>query len=590
MTAVHTVHEAFRDQARRTPSAPAVVGPDLQLSYGDLRARADALAAGLRRVGVGPGDTVGLAMTRSADLVASMVGVLQVGAAYVPLDPAQPTDRLAFICDDTGVALVVADAPAAERVARTGRPVARGADLAAGSPDRDGPGIVSHPGTGESLAYVMFTSGSTGKPKGVAVSHRNILHLVAGLSFIDLSAGARVLQFSNVGFDAATFEIWGPLLNGGAVVMPAPGVNALDLPDEIKRYGVNTLFLTTALFNELVEVNPDILGAVPQVLFGGEAVSVPRVVRYLRARVPQARLVHCYGPTETTTFATAGVVVSEPPDGGTVPIGTAVGGTRLLVLDDDLTEVDDGVEGQLYIGGDGVSLGYLNRPGLTAQRFVPDPTPGVSGSRLYRTGDEVRRVPGGALEFSGRLDRQVKVRGFRIEPAEVELCIRAAPCVRDAVVVTRPDAAGSARLVAYVSSTDGTPPVVEDLRAHLLRRLPEYMLPTQFVAIDRLPLTATGKVDHAALPDPAENRPNVAAGYRAPGTPTERALVEIWCDVLELPEIGVDDNFFALGGDSIRSIGVIAQAEERGLVVSLIDVFTRQTIAELARALDTLAR
>ncbi|MEZ0109052.1 amino acid adenylation domain-containing protein [Catenulispora sp. EB89] len=585
---MQTVPAAFALHAQSKPAAPAVRGTEYSITYAALEKQADSVAIALAELGVVAGDFVGLAVRGSAELVAGMLGVLKTGAAYVPLDPGYPADRIQAMCQDTHVSLIIAEPATAAPFRSDGRRTVMIHDLVAAG---DG-GLpwTRDQATSDSLAYVMFTSGTSGRPKGVAVSHRNILRLAHGLPFLDLGPGSVVLQFAALGFDAATFEIWAPLLNGGCVAFPESGTTALDLTEQIPLLGADTMFLTTALFNELVDVDPGAVAGLKQLLFGGEAASAERVERLLNIRQRDSRLVHCYGPTETTTFATCAVLpAGAVRNGAAVPIGREIGGTSLRLYDDGLEPSSPGETAQLYIGGSGVAHGYLGRPGLTAERFVPDPSAEAYGARLYRTGDSVRRGPGGALEFVGRLDRQIKVRGFRVEPGEVEYALRTDPGIRDAVVTGRVDASGFTQLVAFFIAAGDEPTAPEEIKKRLERRLPSYMIPTRLFAVDRFPLTATGKTDMDRLLGQASGRGAVFEALRPPSTNTEKVLADIWCDVLGLSEVGVDDNFFSLGGDSILCIGVVTQAEERGLVFSLVDLFRNQTIGELAEVADAAA-
>ncbi|HEU0053791.1 MAG TPA: amino acid adenylation domain-containing protein, partial [Longimicrobium sp.] len=433
------------------------------------------------------------------------------------------------------------------------------------------------------LAYVMYTSGSTGTPKGVAVEHRGVVRLVRGANYVELGPGEVILQAAPVTFDASTFEIWGALLNGGRLVLlPGAAASLEELGRAIVSHRVSTLWLTASLFGAMVEERLEDLRGVRQLLAGGDVLPV-EAVRRVKERIPGCRLVNGYGPTENTTFTCCHTVPGEW-DGGPVPIGRPVSGTRVYVLDEGGRPVPAGVPGELHAGGAGVGRGYLGRPALTAERFVPDPF-GEPGARLYRTGDRVRWRADGVLEYLSRLDRQVKVRGFRVEPGEVEAALRRHAAVRECVVAAREDAPGDRRLVAYVvGEIDG-----EALRAHLARLLPDYMLPAAFVVLDAFPLLPSGKVDVRALPAPAYAAPE--AEYVAPRTPREEVLAGIWAEVLRAERVGARDDFFALGGHSLLATRVVSRVREAfGVEIPLRAVFETPTVAGLAEAVEGLRR
>ena len=540
---------------------------------------------------MGRGDRVALLADRSAELVIAMLAVLQVGAAYVPLDTASPARRLAGIVAGVG-ATVVAATPARAGDARDLAARVVVVDRRTGpGPGKDATadGEAGHP---LDAAYVMHTSGSTGQPKGIVVSHRAILRLVTGTDYLQLGPTDRVGHMSNVAFDAATFEIWGPLLNGGTVVgIDQRTATSPDLlASQLRELGVTTLFVTTALFNRIAADRPDALATLRCVLFGGEAVDVGSVRRVLAAGGPD-RLLHVYGPTESTTFATWHEIVAVPEGARTIPIGRPLANTRAYVLDPAMRPVPVGAVGELHIGGDGLALGYSGQPATTAGAFRPDPFGPSPGGRLYRTGDLVRLVPDG-FEFVGRRDHQVKLRGFRIELGEIEHTLRAHPEVRGECLVDHVlDGGGDGRLVAYVAA----PPGVDHgrLRTELGRlltdRLPRYMHPSPVLLLPELPLNANGKVDRAAL------RGLVAAfhpdgpGRVAPRTDTERRMAEIWTDVLAVPELGVHDDFFESGGHSLRATQLLSRIRVAFAVeLGLREVFDAGTIEQLSTRVDEL--
>ena len=579
------LHQLFAEQAARLPEAVAVVHGDTRLTYGELERRANRLAHRLRDLGVGPEVGVGLFLDRSPEMVVTILGILKAGGVYVPLDPAYPESRLAFMLEDAGVAVLVTVAGKLPRLPAR-RPPTLCLDDGDAEPARHGDGPPEESVGPESLAYVMYTSGSTGRPKGVAVSHRAVVRLVRGNTFARLAADEVFLQLAPISFDASTLEIWGSLANGGRLVlMPAGEPTLEELDATLARHRVTILWLTAGLFHLMVDERPAALRPLRQLLAGGD-VLLPAQVEKVRRELPGCRLINGYGPTESTTFTCCCQVSDLPRVDGGVPIGPPIRNTWVTVLDPDLlSPMPVGVPGELAIGGDGLARGYVGQPGLTAERFFPDPFATRGGERLYRTGDLVRYRGDGSLEFLGRIDQQVKIRGFRVEPGEIEAALAAHPAVREAVVMAHGDMAGNKRLVAYVAGHGGRAPEPEELRDALRQRLPDYMVPAAIVVLAALPLTANGKIDRAALPAPGDPRPQAGDGPVAPRTPAEARLAEIWCQVLGLERVSVEDDFFALGGDSILSLRMIARARQAGIELTPAQIFEHQTIAELAAVL-----
>ncbi|HEX9935823.1 MAG TPA: amino acid adenylation domain-containing protein, partial [Longimicrobium sp.] len=575
------IHELFEAQVRRSPGAPALVWGEVELTYAQLDARANRLAHHLRGLGVGPETRVGVLLERGVDLIVSLLATLKAGGCYVPLDPGYPAERLRLMQSDSRIRVLISRsdlAGAAETGDRDVVHLDRAADALASEP--------IHPPHGgaaaENLAYIVYTSGSTGKPKGVMVAHRHVVQLVCETDYVQLRPGDRVAQASNAGFDALTFEVWGALLNGATLVGIPQDVllSPPALREVLRGERVTTLFLTTALLNQLSHEQPDIFAPLREVLFGGQAVDAASVRRLLKAGGPE-RLLHMYGPTETTTFCLYEPVEHVADDARTVPLGHATGNQRIYLLDGALSPVPLGVPGEAYVGGAGVSRGYLERPGLTAERFVPDPFAVEPGARMYRTGDRMRWRADRRLEFVGRVDEQVKIRGFRIEPGEIEATLTAHAAVHEARVIVREDEPGEQRLVAYVVGEADA----DALREHLRLSLPEYMLPSAFVFLDALPLTPNGKLDRKALPAPEH-----AAGtdrYVAPRTPVEEVLAGIWAEVLRLERVGVHDSFFELGGHSLLIMRLLADIQATfGLEISIRTVFSLSTLEAMAGEIE----
>ncbi|HLL45115.1 MAG TPA: amino acid adenylation domain-containing protein, partial [Longimicrobiaceae bacterium] len=521
---------------------------------------------------MGPDARVGLCVERSPGMVTAMLAILKAGGAYVPLDPGFPAERLAFLLRDSGTRVLVAGKGLAERFG------AFDGDVVEPVPGEDGgddarPAVEVSP---EHLAYVTYTSGSTGEPKGTEVPHRAFPGFFDGVGYARFDAGEVLLQHSSTSWDAAAMELWPALLTGGRCVLYDGTTPELPrLAETIRRHGVTTLWLPSALFNVVVDGMPELLEGVRQLVVGGEAVSPAHARRALEA-YPGLRLVNGYGPSECTVFATCWPVPAGF-DGHTVPIGRPIGDRRVYVLDGGLEPVPVGVPGELYVGGPAVARGYLGRPALTAGAFVPDPF-SADGGRLYRSGDRVRWRPDGTLEFTGRVDRQVKVRGFRVETGEVEAVLARHPAVREAAVVARDDAAGVKRLVAYLVP-DGVL-VPDAVREHARATLPEYMVPSALVVLDALPLTRNGKLDRRALPAPAWE---TDGRFVAPRTPVEEILAGIWAEALGTERVGAHDDFFALGGHSLAATRVLSRvAKTLGTEVQLRVLFEAPTLAGFA--------
>ncbi|MET0622456.1 MAG: amino acid adenylation domain-containing protein, partial [Pyrinomonadaceae bacterium] len=568
------VHELFEAQAARTPDALALVFGDTRVTYAELNARANRLARRLRALGVGPEEIVGLHFERSAEMVVAILAVLKAGGAYVPLDPAYPADRLAFMLEDSGARLLLtgrrlADPPHAGRAR-----VVRVDDERQAVEGQSGANLAPA-ATADNLAYCIYTSGSTGRPKGVMIAHRGVCNLAAAAARVfDVRPESRVLQFAPYSFDASVFEIFTALAAGAALVL-APRTTLMPGPalvELLREQAVTTVLFPPTVLAAMPDARLDALRAL---IAGGEECPPEVARRWADGR----RFFNAYGPTETTVCAT---IVECADTSGKLPIGLAMSNMEVYLLDGDLRPVPAGVVGELYVGGVGLARGYLHRPGLTAERFVPHPFGDVPGARLYRTGDLARFRPDGLMEHLGRGDRQVKVRGFRIELGEIESALAAHPEVREAAVVTHEEGPGDKRLVAYTTPAGETAPEADALRRYLKGRLPEYMIPSAFVSLERLPLTPSGKVDRQRLPAPGGARPQLEQTYVAPRTALERMLCEMWRAILRVDEVGVHDNFFDLGGDSIHAaIFINTLQKSLGAVVSVIALFNAPDIASL---------
>ncbi|ROM59197.1 non-ribosomal peptide synthetase [Pseudomonas poae] len=570
----HTVQRLFEAQAQARPDAVAVLHGEQRLSYAGLNTRANRLAHHLIGLGVQPGDPVAILLPRSMDLLVSQLAILKCAAAYVPLDINAPAERQGFMLQDSGAAWLLTRSDT-------------GFEHSAQRLDLDTLVLDPQPShnpdlsqASDSVAYIMYTSGSTGTPKGVLVPHRAITRLVLNNGYADFNAGDRIAFASNPAFDASTMDVWGALLNGGQVQVidhatlldPAAFGAALE--------GVTVLFVTTALFNQYVQMIPHALAGLRILLCGGERAD-PAAFRTLLARAPSVRLVHCYGPTETTTYATTYEVRALAESADSVPIGGPISNTRIYVLDAQLQPVPLGVSGEICIGGDGVANGYLNRPELTAEKFVDDPF--NPGSLMYRTGDLGRWTADGLLECIGRNDDQVKIRGFRIELGEIEARLGAFESLREAVVLAREDVPGDKRLVAYFTWA-GEPVGVDAVRAYLHGQLPEYMVPSAYIPLAQLPLTANGKVDRKALPVP-DMEARGQREFEAPVDDLEHTLAQLWADVLKLAQVGRHDSFFELGGHSLLAIRLVNLMEEAGVPVSLAELFQHASVASVAAML-----
>ena len=553
------LHQLFEAQVDKTPDALALVAGDQQLTYRQLNSEANHLARRLHKLGIGPAASVGLCMESSSEFIIGVLAILKTGGAYVPLDPSYPQERLRFMIEDAQVkALLTRDIGAASFADIEVVAIKLGANKDLPDDQNNLAGSSNSNGT----AYVIYTSGSTGLPKGVSVSHQAVIRLVVQTDYVEIAPTDVIAQVSNVSFDAATFEIWGALLNGACVVVTdKQTLLAADaFASLIAARKITTLFLTTALFNQMTEQIPQALGSLKYLLFGGEMASPQKITAFL-ATDPQCRLVHVYGPTETTTFATSYRLNTLPAQASAVPIGKPIANTTCYILDASMNPVPINVAGELYIGGPGVANEYWNRPELTAERFIANPFSDHRDERLYRTGDLARYRADGNIEFVGRSDNQIKLRGFRIELGEIEAVMRQHTGVEEAAVIVREDQPGDQRLIAYFVARSNAFSSAS-LLAYLQAKLPGYMMPGAFVQLPRLPLNANGKLDRPALPQPTVQEPDKIAAETSPRTAKEILVREIWTEVLKAQPHSIHDNFFEVGGHSLLGMALIARLQK----------------------------
>lgn len=582
-----SIHDIFRDHAHSNPDARALVFGSSSLTYGELDHLSDALAAYLLSCGVGKGEVVALLVPRALSTVVAKLGILKAGAAYLPVDPAFPADHLAYVIGECAPKVIFTDSAHGPDIQLPAAGAGKIVDLSALLPTLTAGISCTLPEVGGAdPAYVMYTSGSTGRPKGVVIPHRGIARLVLDQNYVLFDHEDVVLHTATISFDAATFEIWGALLNGSALAgMPAGSFSLAELSNVIRENGVTVMLLTTGLFNLFADHAVGDLPSLRHVFFGGEAGSVEHARRFQNAH-PGCRLTNAYGPTEATVIATT-FTIPAGFDAKDLPIGSAIANTDLLILDENLRPLPAGAEGQLALAGDGLAIGYVNRPDLTAEKFVMVESGDGDAVRCYLTGDLATMGADGMLFFRGRRDRQIKINGKRIELDEIEAALRRDPRVLDAVVACHEQGPSLKRIVAYLhprneSDVDNPgflPAVMEKLRS----ALPAYMIPSAAMVLKEFPLTQAGKTDRVKLPLP----PVESAKPEAPGSRSEEILTGLWQEALGAAEIPVDRNFFDLGGTSLQLLKVHAGLEaELGRNVDVIALFKHPTIRELARFLD----
>ncbi|MEA5603820.1 amino acid adenylation domain-containing protein [Nostoc sp. UHCC 0252] len=613
------IHQLFEEQVKHTPDAVAIVFENQQLTYGELNCRANQLAHYLRSLGVGADVLVGLCVERTVEMVVGLLGILKAGGAYLPLDPEYPTERLSFILEDAQVSVLLTQQLLQGKLPQhQAQLICLDTDWHLIAECNQNNAIADVQAT--NLAYVIYTSGSTGQPKGVEVVHRGVNRLLFGVNYVHLDATQRFLQIAPISFDASTFEIWGALLHGAkCVLFPESIPTAKSLRYEIHKHGITILWLTAALFNSIIDDDPQALAGIEQLLIGGEALSVAHV-QIASEALPSTQIINGYGPTEGTTFTCCYPIPRQIDTTiKSIPIGRAIANTQVYILDEYLQPVPVGVPGELHIGGAGLARGYLNRRELTDEKFIPNPfscskgaallykrvTEGqgsrgaeiLSNSQLYKTGDLARYLPDGNIEYLGRIDNQVKIRGFRIELGEIEAVLSQHADVQVSCVIVREDTPGDKRLVAYIvpypevtcterlvpsgAEVSRSTPITIELRQFLANKLPGYMMPYAFVVLDSLPLTQNGKVDRRALKAPSHT--NDLEKFVEPRNQLELQLVQIWSKILKVDKVGVKDNFFDLGGHSLLASYLMSQIKQQfGKDIPLISLFQNPTIEQLA--------
>jgi len=581
------LHQLFEAQARLTPERPALAFEGSTLTYGELERRASRLARHLQSLGAGPETLVGLLVERSLETVIAILGVLKAGAAYVPIDTEYPAERVAFMIADAGLKLVLSQADAAARLPRGGPLVVRIDEL-----DLDGAHETVQDRAGpENLAYVIYTSGSTGRPKGVQIEHRNIVNYVLGVAErLRLEPGMHHAIVSTIAADLGNTVLFPALASGGCVhvISQARAQSQALLAEYFGREKIDVLKIVPSHLAALQSGNnPERVMPARRLVLGGEASRLDWIER-LRALAPECEIFNHYGPTETTVGVLTYPVGAQLPatQSRTLPLGWPLPGSSVYLLDAHGAPVPVGEKGELYIGGRGVARGYLRRPELDAERFVPDRFASNSGARLYRTGDLARALADGSIEFCGRVDHQVKLHGYRVELGEIESVLRNCAGVQEAVVLAQDDAAGEIELVACVVSSVAP----QALREHLKAQLPPYMVPAAFVVMEKLPLTANGKVDRQALALMPFETPQAAGEFAAPRTATEKALAAIWSELLELERVGIHDDVFDLGAHSLMAMKALARIRDAFEVnLALRNLFERPTLAALGELIDGLA-
>ena len=579
-----TVSALFEKQAEAHGESMALIFNENGLTYRELNAQANRLAHYLIAAGAQPGRSVAIFLERGLEQIVATLAILKAGAAYIPLDVEFPQERIVQMLEDAQPQIILSHSDLAGRLADVTLVALDGLTVELQAQSESNPPVENSP---DALAYIMYTSGSTGRPKGVEVVHRGIIRLLFGVDYVPLNADTVILHMAAVSFDAATFEIWGALLHGGICVLCPSRVPTLDMIGQLlAEHRVNTFWMTSALFNLVIAEASEILKPVKILLTGGEALSPWHVEKALR-ELPETQLINGYGPTENTTFSTTYAFDRTTFDPARpIPIGRAIGNSTCYVLDDALSLVPVGVPGELYVGGDGLARGYANRPELTAKCFLPDPFSTKLGARMYKTGDRVCWNRDGLIEFIGRVDHQIKLRGFRIELQEIDIVLGSYLGVEQAVTVVYEDAVRGRWLVGYVKVADPKKFPVEGLEAYAYEKLPDYMVPAALVPVAEWSFTPSGKLDRKALPKPKLSAP-VGTNFHAPENEMQKALAEIWERLLRLERVGLDDHFFDLGGDSLRAVHLFHEINQKlGHELPLSTLALAPTVRGLAAIMD----
>lgn len=590
-----TIQHQFEELSRQIPNETAVIFPRLpngggsstSLTYGDLNRRAEILRMQLVEIGIKPNHFIAIFMDRSIEMIIALLGVLKAGAAYVPLDPAYPLEKLSFMLKDTNAGILITQSHLVDYFSsHKTHIICMDANWAATNGQQDFQ-LHHRKSIPSKFAYINYTSGSTGKPKGVVVPHRGVLRLVNNPNYATLDNTCNILQLAPVSFDAATFEIWGALLNGGrCILFPYNGIpDPNDLEYLVKNYDITTLWLTASLFNVIIDINPSALRGIRELLTGGEALSVEHVQKAQKL-LPETQIINGYGPTESTTFTCCYRIPRDLDANLTsIPIGHPIGHTTVHVLDENMQPKSHGEPGELYIGGDGLAVCYLNRPGLTSEKFVPDPF--AQNGRLYKSGDLVRFLTGGELEFLGRFDDQIKINGFRVELGEIEFVLKKHDAVREAIVLADTGKTGSKFLTGYVTLKSGKRVDTESLKDYLKTKLATFMVPRELLILEAIPLNPNGKVDRSALPESGSNRSDPSIDFKPARSKTEKLLTTIWREVLCIDRVGIRNNFFDIGGTSILSAKVVSKIKYRlGVDVPIIRIYQYPTIELMANFID----
>ncbi|MHC5762850.1 non-ribosomal peptide synthetase [Nostoc sp.] len=586
------IHQLFEEKVQQYPDSIAVNFANKQLTYQELNTYSNKLAHHLQKIGVCSEVLVGICISQSIEMIVGLLGILKAGGAYLPLDPSYPEERLNFMLEDTQVSVLLTQENLLKHFEGFSKPII--------SIDKDWAIITQEKQdnpesdlNSDNLAYIIYTSGSTGKPKGVAVPHKSVNRLVCNTNYIKFSPSDQIAQASNTSFDATTFEIWGALLNGAQLVGISKDViiSPHELALQLREKGINVLFLTTALFQQIVRDVPQAFATLKYLLFGGETVDARWIKKILQSGAPK-HLIHVYGPTENTTFSSY-YCVEELPSATSLPIGIPITNTQIYILDAHLQPLPIGVTGELYMGGEGLAREYLNRTELTAKNFITHSFSKKLKARLYKTGDLARYLPDGNIEFLGRIDNQVKIRGFRIELSEIEAVLSQHPAVRETVVIAVQDVPDDKYLVAYIVpnqeqiAMQDVQSFVSLLRQFLKEKLPEYMMPKAYVILESLPLTPNGKVDRRALPTPDTISFN-NQDYVAPRSQVEKLLAQIWAKVLGKEQVGIHDNFFELGGHSLLATQLISRIRDTFQIdVPVRNLFAAPTVEQLTKYIET---